>query len=99
MSRYDVYPNPDGAGYLLDIQSDLLDELNTRLVAPLLPLNDAPKPARRLNPIFEIDGETVMMATQFLAAVPTAVLQHRVASLDARHDDIVSAVDFLLYGF
>ena len=39
MAKYDVYPNPEGAGYLLDTQTDLLDGLNTRVVVPLLPTN------------------------------------------------------------
>jgi hypothetical protein len=28
MARFDIYPSPDGAGYLLDVQADLLDALN-----------------------------------------------------------------------
>ena len=34
MARFDIYPNPVGAGYLLDIQADLLSGLNTRVVVP-----------------------------------------------------------------
>ncbi|MBS1183360.1 MAG: plasmid maintenance protein CcdB, partial [Proteobacteria bacterium] len=37
MARFDVFPNPGGSGYLLDVQADLLDGLNTRIVVPLLP--------------------------------------------------------------
>lgn len=29
MSRFDIFENKDGAGYLLDVQSDLLSGLNT----------------------------------------------------------------------
>ena len=50
MARFDVYPNPDGQGSLLDIQADLLCHLNTRVVVPLLPLSFAPKPAQHLIP-------------------------------------------------
>ncbi|WP_081699734.1 CcdB family protein [Marinobacter sp. C1S70] len=48
MSRFDIFENEEGAGYLLDVQSDLLSGLNTRVVVPLLPKSSAPFPAQRL---------------------------------------------------
>lgn len=74
MARYDVYPNPQGRGWMLDVQSDLLGDLNTRVVVPLLKFGEAPLPAKRLNPVFQIEGVEVMMATQFLSAVPATRL-------------------------
>ena len=50
MAGYDVYPNPSGGGYLLDIQADLLSELNTRVVVPLLPSFEKVRLVRKLNP-------------------------------------------------
>lgn len=44
------------AGYLLDVRADILGDLNTRVVVPLMRPEDAPAPARRLNPMFEIIG-------------------------------------------
>ena len=40
--------------YPLDIQSDVLDRLGTRLVVPLMPLARYGTPIERLNPRFEI---------------------------------------------
>ncbi len=59
MARFDVYSRrgSDSDGYLIDVQADLLQDLSTRVVAPLLPPAIAPKPARNLNPVFKIDGE------------------------------------------
>ena len=37
MTRFDVYPNPDGEGYLLDVQADVLSYLLSRVVVPLQP--------------------------------------------------------------
>ncbi len=99
MARFDVYLNPDGNGYLLDLQADLLDHLNTRLVAPLMPPSDAPIPARRLNPVFQVGGGKAVMVTQYLAAVPTTGLNEPVASLKRHHVEIVNAVDMLMQGF
>ncbi|HUH40054.1 MAG TPA: CcdB family protein [Castellaniella sp.] len=99
MSRYDVYPNPTGRGYLLDVQADILQPLNTRAVVPLLPLGEAPKPAKTLNPVFDIGGETCAMMTQYIAAVPDKELQNPICSLQQHHDDIVAAIDFMFHGF
>ncbi|MBU0501168.1 MAG: CcdB family protein [Gammaproteobacteria bacterium] len=99
MARFDVFQNPGSGGYLLVVQSGLLDHLNTRVVVPLLPVEQAPLPARILNPVFEIDGERLVMVTQFMAAVPVAILRKPVTTLEHRHTDIVAAIDLLMQGF
>ncbi len=43
MARYDVFSHHQGSGYLLDIQADLLEGLNNRIVVPLLLPQAAPK--------------------------------------------------------
>ena len=65
---------------------------------PLLPVDLVPLPAARLNPIFEIGSERCAMLTQFMAAVPTAVLRDQVASLEALDTQITAALDFALTG-
>mgnify|MGYP001386504752 CR=1 FL=1 len=99
MTRFAVYRNPEGPGYLLDLQADLLDHLNTRVVAPLLAADVAPKPAATLNPVIEIDGAPFVMVTQFMAAVPVQMLRTPVANAEARRGEIVAAVDLLFQGF
>ncbi len=99
MPRFGVFRNPEGAGYLLDVQADLLSHLNTRVVIPLLPLELAPQPARTLNPIFEIEGQRLMLATQFLAAIPQRLLAEHVADLRDKHTEITNALDLLFQGF
>ncbi len=99
MARFDVYANRGGAGFLLDVQADLITRLNTRVVVPLLPLDAAPIPADRLNPIFEVQSTKVAMATQFMAAVPHSELSLFITSLDRESDAIFSAIDFLHHGW
>jgi len=99
MPRFAVFRNPDGLGYLLDVQADLLDHLNTRVVVPLLPLDVAPVAAKTLNPVFEVEGKAVVMVTQFLAAVPAQMLKNVVDSFEGRRDDVTSALDLLFQGF
>ena len=99
MAKYDVYPNPSGDGYLLDVQTDLLSDLNSRVVVPLLPTSRAPKPATRLNPIFDLEGQPVVMVTQFMAAVPTGILKTSVGKLDEEFEKVTSAIDMLTQGY
>ena len=99
MARFDVFLNEGGAGYLLDVQSDLLSGLNTRVVVPLLPKSSAPSPAQRLNPVFSIEGQTLVMATQYMAAVPTSELRSGAGSLAEQQDEISAALDMLFLGF
>lgn len=99
MPKYDVFSNPSGEGYLLDVQTDLLSDLNTRVVVPLLPVSSAPKPAVRLNPIFKVNGEQVVMVTQFMAAVPAGVLRTSVGKLDGEFEKVTTAIDMLMQGF
>ena len=83
---------------LLDCQADLLAHLNSRFVVPLLPQADAPKPAKRLNPLFEIDGQPFVMLTQFAAAVHVRELGPVVTSLATDDTAIINALDMLLTG-
>ena len=99
MAKYDVFPNPSGDGFLLDVQTDLLSELNTRVVVPLIPKASAPKPATRLNPVFDIEGEHVVMVTQFLAAVPIGVIGAPISNLSNDFAQITNAIDMLMQGF
>ncbi|MEM8837591.1 MAG: CcdB family protein [Pseudomonadota bacterium] len=99
VAKYDVYPSPAGAGYVLDVQTDLLSDLNTRVVVPLLPLSEAPKAADRLNPVFEIGGEPHVMVTQFLSAIPQSALNQPISNVSARFDDITAALDMVFQGF
>ena len=99
MARFDVYIMAKGGGFLLDVPPDLLSGLNTRVVVPLLQLTEAPIPAQRLNPILEVDNVEVIMATQFLAAVPETELKASVGNLDRSRNEISAALDMLFSGF
>lgn len=99
MAKFDVHRRLNGPGYLLDLQANILDSLTTRFVAPLLPLDEAPRPAARLNPIFGIDGEPCVMVTQFAGAVPASALGDHVGSLRAEETTILDAIDMLIGGY
>jgi toxin CcdB len=98
MAQVDVYTNPTGAGYLLDVQVGILQDLRTRLVVPLMMATDVPQGLKRLHPVFEIAGRRSVMVTQLMAAVPISELQQFVTSLARERHTIIGAIDFLLGG-
>jgi toxin CcdB len=98
MAYLQVYPSL-APGWLLDVQSDLIAQLNVRVVIPLIPLPEAPLPAKRLNPIFEIDGKRCSLVTQYMASVPETTLRSPITDLSHARDEVTAALDFLLHGF
>ena len=99
MARYDAFPNPEGPGFVLDVQTDLLEGFDTRVVVPLVEKIPALTLLSRLHPIFDIDGKPYVMATHLLLALPQSVLRNRKANFAHRHDDIIAALDMIVHGF
>lgn len=98
MAKHDLFPMPNGQGYLLDVQSDLLDVFGSRVVIPVVPERLFPRPSRVLNPVVEVGGVRHVLVTQSLAAVPTASLKGAVANLSARSNELTLALDMLFQG-
>jgi toxin CcdB len=104
MAQFDVYRNANAATrahipYLLDVQSDLLDPLATRVVVPLArPAVLGGKPAERLCPVFELEGRKLVMLTPELAGVPLKVLGERTANLAIKRQVIIEALDLVFTG-
>ena len=101
MTQFDVYRNPNRSAaefpYLLDVQSDLIGRLSTRVVVPMAHAT-AFKAAQHLNPVFDFEGQDLIMSTSDLAAIPQAALGERVGSLESRRHEILAAIDFLITG-
>lgn len=98
MARFDVCRLTDG-NLVVDVQADLLEELRTRIVIPLLKFDQAPKPAKYLNPVFEIGQEKFVLKTEFLSAVDKGLLSKPLMNLSARDADITRALDMAFQGF
>ncbi len=102
MAQFDVYRNTNSATageipYLLDVQTDLLDILKTRVIVPLEVCGDA-KPAQTLTPVFDIENTLVMMSTPELAGIPARYLGEYVTSLASQRQEIMAALDLLFSG-
>lgn len=102
---FDVYENPGKHAvttpYLLDVQSDLLDDLDTRMVVPLRHLEHFKniELPRLLTPVFTVEGQAFLLETPKMGAVPRRFLKSRVASLEEERVQILGALDFLFQGY
>jgi len=96
VAQFDVHRLGDG--FVVDCQADLLNHLNSRFVVPLLPIEEGPLAAKRLNPVFEISGKNYVMATQFASAVRKNELGEVIATLGPRSSEVTGAIDVLIAG-
>ena len=98
MARFDVYPHPDALArkstpYLLDVQNEYIDSLESRIVIPLRAATLYKTRLQDLNPVFEILGKQVVLDTAAMAALPTRELIKSVANLQSHQEEIVAALD------
>ena len=85
--------------YLVVLQSDLLDALPTRLVAPLSrSLVAAPRLPQRLAPQFDIAGERLALKAHEAGTLFARGLGRPVASLRAESHRIIDAMDAVVSG-
>jgi len=104
MSQFTLYKNENKNSkkaypYFIDVQSDLLDDLNSRLVIPLSAqetLNNLN--AKKLCPTIEIDEGIFVLLTHQMTSVPYSTLKNKVGSLEHYRYDILGAIDLLLTG-
>ena len=105
MARFDVYPNPgahaDTTPYLLDVQSDLLDGLKSRMVIPLRSLEHFAKVKlpTRLTPVLQVNGKEYLLETPKMGAVAKRTLRTSLTSLAHEQDRITGSLDFLFQGY
>lgn len=102
--QYDVYENTDkdtkkGYPYFVDIQSNLLDTLNSRVVIPLTPIKNVSKEyPKNLCPTISIDNKDFALLTHQITSVPISLLKRKAISAEAYRTEIIAAIDFLAAG-
>lgn len=104
MDQFDLYVNTDNDTnktypYFVDIQNDLLDTLNSRVVIPLTPISKSDKSyPDNLCPIVKIKNKKFALLTHQLTSASANFLSKKEGSLSSSRDDIVAAIDFLVTG-
>ncbi len=100
--QFDVFVNPDRASrtaapFVVNMQSNLFADRPIVVLGPLFNIARM-NPTPRLNPVFEIDGRTVVLSIMEIAAFPRSSLKSPIDNLEDRRDDFVAAIDFLFTG-
>jgi toxin CcdB len=102
--QFDVFENPsprmrDVYPYVVDVQSDLLSSLATRMVVPLavttLAAKDLP---RRLCPVITVNNKSLMLVAFEAAPLDKRLLRTEITSVRERSHEIISAMDSVLSG-
>jgi toxin CcdB len=99
MARFHVHKLKGRDGLVLDLQADLLDSLETRVVAPVMPVSEIGPVFVRLSPRVDIDGQSYLILIPSMASLPKRLLGETVLDLTHRQDEITAATDFLFQGF
>lgn len=104
MAQFDVYINPSNATrkqypYLLDIQSNYLNELTTRIVIPLADASLFKSSAMKtLTPEVSFSDERLLILTPQISSMSKKQLTDPIGSLSQLREGIINALDFVLLG-
>jgi len=104
MPQFTVYRNRNAATrarfpLLLDVQSDLLEPLGTRVVIPLSPAGAArSRSMETLTPTVLFEGKRYVMLTPQLAGIAARELGPAAGNVASERDAIIASLDLLITG-
>ncbi len=104
MSQFRAYKSHNTGNqhipYLLDVQNDLLEGLDTRMVIPLIrESNFKGSGITTLTPKITINGETLLLLTPQMAGMSKHLLTEEVCNLSDFRYEILAAINLLVVGF
>ncbi|MFL9710043.1 CcdB family protein [Methylobacillus sp. Pita1] len=84
---------------MLDIQTNLLNDLRTTVVIPLCQSDLTGHAAiTRLCPVIKVEGRAYIALTQQIAGIDRKALGNEVGDFSQYRDDIIAALDFMVSG-
>jgi toxin CcdB len=102
--QFTVYSNTGKSSVyplLLDVTSNIIGQLNRRIVIPLLPIEKYPSSTRpeRLIPVIKLadDNEYAVM-THEMASIPARSMGAVFCDVSSYRSEVKAAIDFLLDG-
>lgn len=104
MAQFDVFTNPSPTTrrlfpYIVDIQSQYLDELATRIVIPLGKASAfANTSMKGLTPVITFQDEKLLLLTLQVSSLPRNKLSDRIGTLAHFRTEIMNALDFAIFG-
>jgi toxin CcdB len=102
--QFDIYVNTDKDTnktypYFMDVQSDLLDTLNSRVVIPLTPVENSSKDyPKTLCPRVKVRNKNFALLAHQITSVPLSLLKGKAASAKSTRNEIIAAIDFVVTG-
>ena len=105
MAAYSVFQNPNprtnaAVPFLLDVQSELLSLLGTRVVVPLYRPGAAEVHAMsHLTPVVQFQGQPLVAMVPELAGIARRELGPVAGDLASVRTELLKAMDLLLTGF
>ncbi|EBB6138028.1 cytotoxin [Salmonella enterica] len=97
--QYMVYRNK-GNSKAFDVQSDIIDELHTRMVIPLFPVSRlVNNPVKRLTPTLNVEGNDYLVMTHEMASIRLSQIGDEVMDVRSHRQTIKNALDFIFDGF
>ena len=102
--QFDIYENPsprlrDVYPFVVDVQSNLLSALATRMVVPLAVTSLAAKDLPyRLCPMITVNNMPLMLVPFEAAPLDKRLLKKEIASVLERSHEIIAAMDSVLSG-
>ena len=104
MSQFTVYENKNARTkktfpYLIDIQSEFLEGLQTTVAIPLCKASQLKgQIIAKLCPIVEIRGEKFVAISQQLAGIDRSQLGKEITNLTENRSQFIAAIDFMILG-
>lgn len=103
MAQFDLYENQNTKTcemypLLLDIQSDILRDLNTRLTVPLAVATKSQKPLL-ITPIIEVHSTRYLVMFHLMASYPINEYGTAVGNLENDRSELLAAYDFMIQGY
>jgi toxin CcdB len=105
LAQFAVYRNKSARSkavfpLLVDVQSDLLEDLQTRVVIPLSKAAALTKrPVGQLTPLIEFENNSFVLMTPQLAGIARSELGPAAGDVAHMRATILAAMDFLILGF
>lgn len=102
MARFDVYHyNDDTVPFVVEVQADLLADLKTCVVVPLvLESNAKNEILPRLKPVIQIDDKRFIFMSTDIGTITRDSLGDYVTNIEEPYRPVITeALDFLFQGF
>lgn len=104
MSQFDVFRNTgrnrQQIPYVVVVQSSSFDKSRRRVVVPLVSCKAMEQvtklPLSAINPVFEIEGQQLVLHPLEIVSVALEALGEKIASLAEQGDEIIAALDELI---